>query len=114
MEFPYDFVIATGEMHSVREFCSLAFKYAGIDIAWRGKGIEEKGIDEKTGKVLIEIDPGYFRQAEVEQLLGDSKKAKQELGWNPKKNNFDDLVKEMIKEDILYTEKEQYIRHAFE
>jgi GDPmannose 4,6-dehydratase len=111
---PDDFVIATGEMHSVREFCSLAFKHVGIDIAWSGKGIEEKGVDEKTGKILIEIDPAYFRPAEVEQLLGDSKKAKSELGWNPRKTSFEDLVEEMIKKDITYVEKEKYIRQAFE
>jgi GDPmannose 4,6-dehydratase len=111
---PDDFVIATGKMHSVREFCSLAFKYAGIDIMWQGKGIEEKGIDEKTGKILIEIDTRYFRPAEVEQLLGDSGKAEKDLGWNPHKTSFEELVKEMVQKDIIYVEKEQYIRHTFD
>jgi GDPmannose 4,6-dehydratase len=111
---PDDFVIATGKMHSVREFCSLAFKYAGIDIIWRGKGIEEKGVDEKTGQILIEIDTRYFRPTEVEQLLGDSGKAEKELGWNPRKTSFEDLVKEMVQKDILYVEKEEYIRHTFD
>jgi GDPmannose 4,6-dehydratase len=111
---PDDFVIATGKMHSVREFCSLAFKYAGIDIIWQGKGVEEKGVDGKTGKVLIEIDPKYFRPTEVEQLLGDSEKAKRELGWNPQKTSFEDLVKEMVEKDIVYAEKEKYVRQTFD
>jgi GDPmannose 4,6-dehydratase len=111
---PDDFVIATGEMHSVREFCALAFKELGIDIVWQGSGVEERGMDKKTGKVLIEVDPKYFRPAEVEQLLGDSEKAKRELGWNPRAKNFGALVKEMVKNDLMYTEKEQYIRQSFE
>lgn len=73
---PEDFVIATGQMHSVKEFCTLAFAEAGIDLRWKGEGIEEKGIDKATGQVLVEVDPKYFRPAEVEQLLGDPSKAK--------------------------------------
>jgi len=99
---PDDFVIATGEYHTVREFATLAFKYAGIDIEWQGEGINEKGIDRRTGKVLIEVDPKYFRPAEVEQLLGDPTKAKETLGWNPRKTTFEDLVRIMVDSDLEY------------
>lgn len=75
-ETPEDFVIATGQMHSVRDFCTLAFKEAGIELEWQGNGIDEKGIDRKTGKTLVEVDPKYFRPTEVDQLLGDPTKAK--------------------------------------
>lgn len=104
-EQPDDFVIATGEMHSVREFCLLAFKEAGIDLHFEGDGLQEKGIDKKTGKVLIEIDPEYFRPAEVEQLLGDPSKAKKLLGWNPRKTSFEELVRRMVRHDITYVQK---------
>ncbi len=97
---PEDFVIATGEMHSVREFCTLAFKEAGITLRWEGEGVNEKGIDTATGKVLIEVDPKYFRPAEVEQLLGDPTKAKTLLGWNPTKTSFPELVKLMVRHDL--------------
>lgn len=98
---PEDFVIATGEMHSVREFATLAFKEAGIDIAWEGEGVNERGIDKRTGKRLIQVDPKYFRPAEVEQLLGDSSKAKNLLGWNPTKTSFEQLVKIMVASDMV-------------
>ncbi len=97
---PQDYVIATGESHSVREFCTLSFKEVGIEIEWQGEGIEEKGIDKKTGKVLIEVDPKFFRPAEVEQLLGDPTKAKTELGWNPRKTSFEELVHIMVQSDF--------------
>ena len=97
---PEDFVIATGQMHTVREFCTLAFKEAGIELRWEGEGIEEKGIDGKTGRVLVEVDPKYFRPAEVEQLLGDPTKAKTLLGWNPNKTSFERLVKIMMEHDL--------------
>ena len=97
---PDDFVIATGESHSVREFCTLAFKEAGIELRWEGAGVDEKGIDVKTGKVLVEVDPKYFRPAEVEQLLGDPTKARTVLGWNPHKTSFEELVRIMVKHDI--------------
>lgn len=103
---PDDFVIATGEMHTVREFCELAFKEVGIDIRWEGKGIDEKGIDNATGDVLIEVDPQYFRPTEVDQLLGDPTKATKELGWNPTKTPFETLVKEMVHEDLELVKKE--------
>ena len=102
---PEDFVIATGEMHSVREFVSKAFAEAGINIRWEGKGIDEKGIDVATGKVLVEVDPKYFRPAEVEQLLGDPTKAKTLLGWNPTKTSFDELIKKMVRYDLEYVKK---------
>ena len=102
---PEDFVIATGEMHSVREFVSKAFAEAGINIRWEGKSIDEKGIDVATGKVLVEVDPKYFRPAEVEQLLGDPTKAKTLLGWNPTKTSFDELIKKMVRYDLEYVEK---------
>lgn len=97
---PDDYVIATGEYHSVREFATLAFKYAGIDLRWEGEGVNEKGIDCATGKVLIEVDPKYFRPADVEQLLGDPTKARTRLGWNPRKTSFEELVKKMTDYDI--------------
>ncbi len=102
---PEDFVIATGEYHTVREFATLAFKEAGIDLRWEGEGVNEKGIDTATGKVLVEVDPKYFRPAEVEQLLGDPTKAKTLLGWNPRKTSFEELVKIMVKHDMKFVKK---------
>ena len=97
---PDDFVIATGEYHTVREFCTLAFKHAGINLQWQGEGIDEKGIDTATGKVLVEVDPKYFRPTEVEQLLGDPAKAKEKLGWNPRQTSFEQLVRIMVDADM--------------
>jgi len=102
---PDDFVIATGEMHTVREFCTLAFHEAGINLQWEGIGQNEKGIDTKTGKVIVEVDPKYFRPAEVEQLLGDPTKAKTILGWNPQKTSFEELVKIMVNHDMKFAQK---------
>ena len=96
---PEDFVIATGEMHTVREFCTLAFREAGIELTWQGEGVSEKGIDS-TGRVLVEVDPKFFRPTEVEQLCGDPTKAKTLLGWNPRKTSFEDLVKIMVRHDM--------------
>jgi len=98
-EKPDDYVIATGETHSIREFCELAFKEAGIEIAWKGKGIDEVGIDSKTKKVLIEIDSRYFRPTEVDLLIGDASKAKKVLGWSAKVT-FKELVKIMVEHDL--------------
>ena len=98
-EEPGDFVIATGETHTVREFVELSFKEAGIEIEWRGKGVEEKGIDSKTGKTVVEIDPDYFRPTEVELLLGDPTKAKEKLGWQSEVR-FEELVGIMMKADL--------------
>lgn len=104
-DVPEDFVIATGEMHTVREFIEKSFKVAGVDIEWQGSGIEEKGIDRSTGRVLVEVDEKYFRPAEVEQLLGNPTKAKTLLGWNPTSTSFDDLIKIMVKHDMEYVRK---------
>lgn len=97
---PDDFVIATGEQHSVREFCTLSFRYAGIELEWIGSGIKEKGVDKKTGKVLVEISSEYFRPTDVVNLLGDPAKARAELGWNPTKTSFEELVKLMTESDL--------------
>jgi len=110
---PEDFVIATGDMHSVREFCTLAFAELGIQLEWQGKSIDEKGIDKATGKVLVEIDPRYFRPTEVEQLLGDPSKAKNLLGWNPTQTPFKELVKKMVQFDYNYVEKVNNSRIRF-
>ena len=104
-DIPEDFVIATGEMHTVREFASLAFKEVGIGLRWEGYGIVEKGIDTKNNKVLVEVDPKYFRPCEVEQLLGDPTKAKTLLGWNPTKTSFQELVKIMMEHDMRFVKK---------
>lgn len=104
-ETPEDFVIATGQMHTVREFCTLAFREVGIELAWQGKGITEKGIDRNSGKVLVEVDAKYFRPTEVEQLLGDPTKAKTLLGWNPTKTSFEQLVKIMVEHDMRFVKK---------
>lgn len=111
---PEDFVIATGEMHTVREFATLAFKEAGIELEWQGVGVDEKGIDKATGKVLVEVDPKYFRPTEVEQLLGDPTKARTLLGWNPTKTSFEELVKIMVKSDMKLVEREERIRREFD
>ena len=97
---PEDFVIATGEMHTVREFATLAFKEAGIELRWEGEGVNEKGIDVATGISLVEVDPKYFRPSEVEQLLGDPTKAKTLLGWDPRKTSFEELVSIMVRHDM--------------
>ena len=104
-ENPEDYVIATGEYHTVRDFCTLAFKKAGIDLRWQGDGINEQGIDTKTDKVLVEVDPKYFRPAEVEQLLGDPTKARTQLGWNPRKTSFEELISIMVEHDMRFVKK---------
>lgn len=96
---PQDYVLAMNETHTVREFVELAFAELGYEIVWEGTGVDEKGIDKNTGKVLVEVDPRYFRPAEVELLWGDSTKARTELGWEPK-YSFIDLVKEMVASDL--------------
>ena len=96
---PQDYVLAMNETHTVREFVELAFAELGYEIEWQGTGVDEKGIDKNTGKVLVEVDPRYFRPAEVELLWGDSTKARTELGWEPK-YSFMDLVKEMVQSDL--------------
>ena len=111
---PDDFVVATGEQHSVREFCQYAFKDAGIEIEFKGEGVEEKGYNKATGEVLIEVDPKYFRPAEVETLLGDPTKAKSVLGWNPTKTSFPELVRIMMKHDMEYVKAEKTLHQRQE
>ena len=101
-ETPDDFVIATGEQKTVRDFCVAAFAAAGITLRFEGEGMEEKGIDAATGKVLIEVDPRFFRPTDVVDLLGDPTKAKTVLGWNPRKTSFEELVKIMVEHDMEY------------
>ncbi|HJE38366.1 MAG: GDP-mannose 4,6-dehydratase [Candidatus Amulumruptor caecigallinarius] len=98
---PEDYVIATGQQHSVREFATLAFKNVGINLRWEGEGEDEKGIDEKTGKVLIEVSQDFYRPTDVVNLWGDPTKAKAKLGWNPQKTSFEDLVRIMTDSDML-------------
>ena len=127
-EKPEDFVIATGQYHTVREFCTLAFKEVGIELRWEGDGVNEKGIcvadhrpetcnlkpeTDLTGHVLVEVDPKYFRPAEVDQLLGDPTKAKQVLGWNPQKTSFEELVRIMVQHDMKKVRK-LYLREQLE
>ena len=97
---PEDFVIATGKQHSVREFCYYAFKHAGIELEFQGEGLNEKGIDKKTGKVLVEVSEDFYRPTDVVNLWGDPSKAKRELGWNPSKTSFEELVKIMVDADM--------------
>ena len=104
-----DFVIATGVQHSVREFVAIAAAELGMRVAWQGEGVEEVGIDEKSGKVIVRIDPRYFRPTEVETLLGDPSKAKEKLGWEPK-ITFAQLVQEMVIEDLKIAERDQIVR----
>ena len=97
---PEDYVIATGVQHSVREFCTLAFHHAGIELEFKGEGIDEKGIDKATGRVLVEVSPDFFRPTDVVNLLGDPSKAAEELKWNPSETSFEELVKMMTEADI--------------
>lgn len=106
-EKPEDFVIATGVQHSVREFCQLAFHYAGIELEFQGEDENEKGIDKATGKVLIEVSPDFYRPTDVVNLLGDPTKAKTQLGWNPAKTTFEELVKIMVEHDMQKVAKER-------
>lgn len=99
-ERPEDFVIATGVQHSVREFCYLAFKYAGIELEFQGEGLDEKGIDKATGKVVVEVSPDFYRPTDVVNLWGAPSKAKKELGWNPQTTSFEELVRIMVKHDM--------------
>ena len=99
-ERPEDFVIATGVQHSVREFCYLAFKYAGIELEFQGEGLDEKGIDKAPGKVVVEVSPDFYRPTDVVNLWGDPSKAKKELGWNPQTTSFEELVRIMVKHDM--------------
>lgn len=106
---PDDYVMATGVTTTVRDFITMAFKEAGISIKWEGNGVEEKGIDIASNKVVVEIDPRYFRPAEVELLIGDPTKAKTKIGWEPKVQ-LPELVKMMVENDIKIAQKEQYLK----
>jgi len=143
---PDDYVVATGQYHSVREFCTIAFKEVGIELEWQGEGVNEKGIVKSIdsqlsarlcrlqqartlrsaegrsqgensqlsiGSTLVEVDPKYFRPAEVDQLLGDPTKAKTQLGWNPQKTSFEELVKIMVQHDMKKVRK-LYLRDQLE
>ncbi len=107
---PDDYVIATGEMHSVREVIEHAFRRVDRDIAWRGHGADEVGFDRKTGAVLVAVDPRYYRPTEVEQLLGDARKARERLGWKPR-TTFSELVQQMVDADLEQLPKEIH-RHV--
>ena len=108
-EKPKDYVIATGEQHSVRDFVNIAGKELGFEILWKGEGIDEKGYDEETGKLLVAVDPRYFRPTEVETLLGDATRAKNELGWKPKVS-FGKMVSEMVAVDLQEAERDSLCR----
>ena len=97
---PEDFVVATGVQHTVREFCYYAFKHVGIELEFKGEGIDEKGIDKATGRVLVEVSPDFFCPTDVVNLWGDPTKARAELGWNPAKTSFEELVKLMVESDM--------------
>ena len=110
---PEDFVIATGVQHSVREFATLTFHYAGIEVEWQGEGLEEKGINKANGQVIVEVSPDFYRPTDVVNLWGDSTKAKTELGWNPTKTSFEQLVELMTKHDmekVAVERAEEHIR----
>ncbi len=107
LDQPEDFVLATGETHTVREFADLSFKELGMELAWKGEGVNEKGVDKKTGKIIVEVDPRYYRPTEVELLIGDPSKAKEKLGWTPKVK-FEELVKIMAKADFEKISKRGY------
>ena len=103
---PEDYCIATGIQYSVRDFVDAAFKEVGIAIRWEGAGLDEKGFDEGSGKVFVEVDPRYFRPTEVETLLGDPSKAKEKLGWEPE-ISLDEMVAEMVREDLKIAERDE-------
>ena len=108
---PDDFVIATGIQHSVREFATLAFHYAGVELKWQGEGINEKGVDKSTDRILVEVSPDFYRPTDVVNLLGNPSKAKRELGWNPTKTSFEELVKLMVEHDMRKVAKERVVEH---
>ncbi|MCM1152328.1 MAG: GDP-mannose 4,6-dehydratase [Muribaculum sp.] len=111
-ECPDDFVIATGEQHTVREFATEAFKGVGINLRWEGEGVNEKGIDEATGKVLVEVSEDFYRPTDVVNLLGDPAKARNELGWNPTRTSFSQLVKKMVDSDMAKVAAERASDHV--
>ena len=104
---PQDYVIATGVQHTVREFTELAFHYVGIDLEWRGSGVDEKGVDKATGKVLVEVSPAFYRPTDVVNLLGDPTKARTELGWNPQSTSYEELARIMAEHDLALAKREK-------
>ena len=111
-ERPEDFVIATGVQHTVREFATLAFKYVGIELRWEGEGVNEKGIDVKTGRTLVAVSKDFYRPTDVVNLWGDPTKARRELGWNPSKTSFEQLVKIMVESDMAKVAVERASDHV--
>ncbi len=109
---PEDFVIATGEQHSVREFATLAFRRVGIELRWEGEGAQEKGIDTATGKTLVEVSPDFYRPTDVVNLWGDPSKARRELGWNPQTTSFEQLVNLMVDSDMRKVASERASEHV--
>ncbi len=109
---PEDYVIATGKQHSVREFCQLAFHYVGIELEFIGEGVEEKGVDRRSGEVIVEVLPDFYRPTDVVNLLGDPSKACRELGWNPQKTSFEELVRIMVEADMVKVTAEQVGEHV--
>lgn len=103
---PEDFVVATGKIHTVRQLCEMAFGYTGVDLRWEGEGVEEKGYDTKTGALIVEVDPHFFRPAEVNFLQGDASRARQKLGWAPR-YSFQEMIEEMVEHDLAVVGKDQ-------
>jgi len=109
-EEPDDYVIATGVQHTVREFATLAFKHVGIDVEWQGEGVNEKGLDKATGKVVVAVSPDFYRPTDVVDLWGDPTKAKTKLGWNPQKTSYEDLVRIMAEHDLKIAKTEKMLK----
>ena len=107
---PDDYVIATGVQHTVREFATLAFKHVGIDVEWQGEGVNEKGLDKATGKVVVAVSPDFYRPTDVVDLWGDPTKAKTKLGWNPQKTSYEDLVRIMAEHDLKIAKTEKMLK----
>ena len=109
---PEDFVIATGKQHTVRDFTEKAFKANGMDIRWEGEGLEEKGYDARTGKLLVRVDPAWFRPTDVDNLWGDPTKARTRLGWDPQKTSYEELVQIMARHDRRLAKREALIQET--
>ena len=109
---PDDFVIATGVQHSVREFCTLAFRHVGIELEWSGEGVNEIGVNAADGRTLVEVSPDFYRPTDVVNLWGDPSRAKKELGWNPTKTSFEDLVRIMVEHDMAKVAVERNEEHV--
>ncbi|MBQ7172511.1 MAG: GDP-mannose 4,6-dehydratase [Clostridia bacterium] len=109
---PDDYVIATGVQHTVREFTTLAFHYVGIDLEWRGEGLDEKGFDKKTGRLLVSVNPKWFRPTDVDNLLGDPTKARTKLGWNPQKTSYEELCRIMAEHDLELAKREKALKEV--